>query len=333
MKPIYFPYTYVTDPFMRVCKNFFPKIGALQMSVNRVPEAMSKWAEQGKLDIQAPDEESSRIFDKILADAENWSQHQRGGLSSFLKAYGDKIPFFDSSSISQIRQDIRKTYHSENKETHLKIEMLRAGLFLQMAQDFDINNTWISQKLHLQESLERNLFKDLKGDEDDDRIFMEIKNTVEVDNRLDFMLMERLKAWLHIVSSRDTDEVDLFLTNHLSVINLIEEYLTESRTIMLAATFPPVDQDEVNRQKRQEELAHYFQQLQSSPVEKLKASGLLERYPRDAGDPECLQLYLLAGVKPENFAQAVMPGLPMAGKDPQTDKERLNTLIGCIQVT
>ena len=165
MKPLIFPNTYVTEPVINACRCFFSGISVIQSSMKHIPEPMEQWADRGFLDILEPDPKISRMFDKIFIETENWVRSHSGGVVSFLKGYQDAVPFFEPSSVSRIRQDIRAAGRAVSPDASQQDALLRARIFLQIAQDFDTHNQWLSHQMLQQEAMERNLYRELRGDE------------------------------------------------------------------------------------------------------------------------------------------------------------------------
>jgi len=159
MKPILFPITYVTEPTIKTCRNFFDGLSVFQASKKHVPETMRQGVEQGFLDLILPDPDLLKDFDAILAEIKNWARYHRGGVASFLKGYQGNVPFFGSSSISQIKQDIQTKEQGVSHDAPQEDALLRAGIFLQMAQEFDIHNLGLSHQMQQQDVMEKNLFR------------------------------------------------------------------------------------------------------------------------------------------------------------------------------
>ncbi|MBU4289417.1 MAG: hypothetical protein KKI12_14750, partial [Proteobacteria bacterium] len=98
MKPIYFPFTYISEPVLEALSAFFKQIVVYQPSSLNVPESMQKLADSGLLEIRIPVKGDENKIDNILKDYKSWANIHQGSEMAFFKMNPDKIPFFDDSS-------------------------------------------------------------------------------------------------------------------------------------------------------------------------------------------------------------------------------------------
>lgn len=326
MKPLFFPYTYVMEPTLKAYSCFFSGITVLQSSMEGMPEPMREWAVQGLLDIQLPDPEVSRIFDKVLAETENWVRNHRDGVASFLKGYQDDVPFFRPSSVSQIRQDIRMAGRAVPAHVQQQEMLLRARVFLQIAQNFDAQNQWLSHRLQQHEAMEKNLYRELRGHANfEERATMPGQPT-ENEDTFQYMILDRLKAWSRVMLSHGPAQGPL-VTTRASVLAWIQEHVLDTEMLIPAATIPLIPKDAESADKERQELADYCKKLTHTPLDRLKDSGLLDRYSVETTDALCLKLYLLPGMTPQILLSRC------AGRNLSGDRGaglEVNTLMGCI---
>ena len=326
MKPLFFPYTYVMESTINAYRCFFSGISVLQSSMKHIPEPMAQWTARGLLDIRLPDPEVSRIFDKALAETENWARNHRGGVASFLKAYQDEVPFFGPSSVSQIRQDIRAAERAVAPDTQQQETLLRARIFLQMAQEFDAHNQWLTHQLQQQEAMQRNLYRELRGDEPSAERAPLPPLPPENEDPLQYMILDRLKAWSQIMLSHGPIQGPL-LTNCASVPALIQEFVPDIETLILAATIPAIHRDAATAKNERRDLMDYCEKLAHTPMSLLNDSGLLDTYPSETTDILSMKLYLLPGIAPRSLFARFVGGKPSGDGNAAVEE---NTLIGYI---
>jgi len=327
MKPLFFPYTYVMEPTIDAFRCFFSGLTVLQSSVNHIPESMAQWVARDYLNVQMPDPDISRIFDKILAETENWARSHRGGAAAFLKGYQDRVPFFESSSVSQITQDIRVAGRPVSPDTQQQEALVQARIFLQMAQDFDAHNQWLSHQLRQQEAMERSLYRDLRGDEGFPDRGATPAQAWESEDPFQYMILDRLKAWSRVMLSHGRVQGPL-VTTAASVLTLIQEHVPDIEKLILVATIPAVQSDAAKAKDEPQDLMDYCKKLVHMPVPLLSDSGLLNTYPTETTDTLSMKLYLLPDIAPQSLLARFVDGKPTGDRDAAVE---VNTLIGCIE--
>ncbi len=329
LKPLFFPFTYMTEPTINACSYFFSGISVFQSSMKHVPEPMRQWAARGFLDIRMPDPEASQTFDKVLAETENWTRSHRGGVASFLKSYQDKVPFFGSSSISQIRQDIRTAGGAVSPDAPRQDAILQARIFLQIAQEFDAHHQWLAHQMLQQEAMEKNLYRELRGEEPSTDMATELGQPWENEDPFQYMILDRLKAWSRVMLSHGHVQGPL-VTTCASVPALIQEHVPDTEKLILAATIPAIHKDVATAKNERRDLIDYCEKLVHTPMPLLNDSGLLDTYPAETTDKLCMKLYLLPGIAPQlllaRFVEGKLPGERGAAVE-------ANTLMGYIDTT
>lgn len=327
MKPLFFPYTYVMEPTINAYRCFFSGLSVLQSSMKHIPEPMTKWAAQGFLDVQMPDPTISQRFDRILAETENWARSHRNGAAAFLKGYRDGVPFFESSSVSQITQDIRAAGRTVSPDAPQQEALLRARIFLQMAQEFDAHNQWLAHQLRQQEAMERNLYRELRGDEHSPDRATAPGQPWENEDSFQYMILDRLRAWSRVMLSHDHVQGPL-VTTGASVLTLIQEHVPEIEQLILAATIPAMHRDAPTAKNERQDLMDYCERLVHTPMPLLSDSGFLDTYPAETTDTLSMKLYLLPGIAPQSLFTRFIGGKLPSDKDAAVEA---NTLIGYIE--
>ena len=170
MKPIYFPFTYISEPVLEALSAFFKQIIVYQPSSLNIPESMQKQADSGLLEIRIPVNGDENKIDNILKDYKSWANIHQGSEMAFFKTKPDIIPFFGEFSTSQIKADIKKKKQKQQNEKK-QDSLLNARIFLHMAQEFDLQNLEINKALLLSEEKTLDLIDNLKGEDEDELSF------------------------------------------------------------------------------------------------------------------------------------------------------------------
>ncbi|HHE74245.1 MAG TPA: hypothetical protein ENL37_04070 [Desulfobacteraceae bacterium] len=325
MKPLFFPHTYVTEPTINACRYIFSGISVFQSSMKHIPKPIGTMGTPGFFGCTGPDPKVSRIFDKILAETENWARSHRGGVVSFLKGYQEGVPFFEPSSVSQIRQDIRTAGQTVSPDASQQDALLRARIFLQIAQDFDAHNQWLSHQMLQQEAMERSLYRELRGDERSMDRVTGPGQPWENEDTFQYMILDRLKAWSRVMLSHG--HVGPLVTTAASVLTLIQEHVPDTEKFILAATIPAIHKDAAIAKEERRDLIGYCEKLVYTPMPLLNDSGLLDTYPVEITDNFSMKLYLLPGIAPQSLFRRFVEG-ELPGDGDAADET--NTLIGYI---
>ncbi|MEJ2656227.1 MAG: hypothetical protein P8012_03410 [Desulfobacterales bacterium] len=243
MKPIYFPFTYIPESKGKALAACFGQTVVYQISATKVPDEMQKLVKEGILDIRIPLEINGRLLDKILKEYRIWINTHQGTETAFLKLMADKIPFFDKNASSQIRADIKKTIQqipTQEKPGSL----FNVGLFLHMAQEYDLQNERLSQDLVDMDTMEADFMKDLKGEDENNQDRTIIRRAFEEDDPGLYMTLERIEAWASFML-KDPQDSGLFITTSRAVLEHIIDSLPETKQIIRFESVPTdVDEDE-----------------------------------------------------------------------------------------
>jgi hypothetical protein len=236
MRPIYFPFTYLPQPIFERLNTLFPQILVCQPSGNRIPESLMVLRETKRVDILLPDESKDPALDRLLEEYRHWAQNHRGEPSDVFKLSPPKVPFFDDTSSSQIRMDVKKSIANEinlKKEGGKPDALLTALAFLTMAQEFDQQQYELLKEIDHLDLMEKNLFDTLKGDAIGaigDPCVEKIHRNVEM--VANHMPKERINAWiqlffhqLQMMTPENAPVKDslLFVTSSKSVMDCIIE--------------------------------------------------------------------------------------------------------------
>jgi hypothetical protein len=299
MKPVFFPFTFMTESVLETCNRFFKEIVVLQPTGDNIPKQMKVWQTEGLLDIQAPKSDEENIA-AVLRDYRTWAQYHQGGDISVYRYVKDTIPFFDDASISQIKKDIRTTETGKSKDSAsaAKDLLFQARLFLQMAQEFDEQNLDIARNLKDQEEMERGVFEGLRGGEAVLPMSEKTEPSSLPDDPFGYMLSDRLSAWARVILSYGMPG-DFFITNSReSIESAVDGYLkTEARVHMQKIPGFPGDADVMVG--LQEAFIGYLKKVsQISPFQE----NSVPQFSVENGDEGlAMELYVIPGISPPDF--------------------------------
>ena len=238
MKPVFFPFTYISRPVAETLSNLFGKIVVYQPSHQKLPESMEELSQNGMLDIRVPVIKDKNIVHAMLKECMAWinlHQGNKGMMKEFFKAHKDTIPFFNDSLTPQIKADIQKK--SQGNQQEIKPDpLLGAILFLHIAQEFDMQNREISQGFLDVEEMERNLFENLKAENELSHITTG-ENRFAADDPGDYMTADRIKAW-SLIMQYDHDISGLFITNSRTAFDYLVDKTPEAKIIYKFKSIP-----------------------------------------------------------------------------------------------
>lgn len=163
--PVYFPMTYLSVDVEAALAACFRQTAVCRSSNRELPETMQAAVFAGRLVVYTPVKaESTRLLE--LVDAYHaWAQENRGVDLSVFKGNESRIPFYEDTAISKIRQDIREM-GSESEKAQVSDPVFTARLFLEMAQDLDRQNDALERTLEGVREKENSMFANLLGDAD-----------------------------------------------------------------------------------------------------------------------------------------------------------------------
>src|SRR5512143_3966227 len=79
MKPVYFPYTYISPSMAHSLRAVFPSIAVYQPVAGRLPDEMRLLAEEGFLEVMTPPPGDEEDFDRLMRDYQQWGSLHQGG--------------------------------------------------------------------------------------------------------------------------------------------------------------------------------------------------------------------------------------------------------------
>lgn len=308
MLPVYFPYTSVSRRLMEASSGFFKKMAVYQISATSIPERMKAWQDEKRLDIRLPLRHREKEVTAILREFRTWADHYQGGDMSFFKTSQGDIPFFDDSSVAQIRKEIKAGGEARTTIGKTESPDLRPGVFLQMAQDLDEKNREIAGDLKSQEARAHELMMALKGDE---AVAMPdgLGSGITAGDQEAYMISERTAAWARIMLSDDLVPLLLVTSNTMVLDDLVERAIPGSQEIqpVLNVKTPKGDAGQVSQ--CQDALTAFIENLHVSAWDDENGWPSFNWDCNTAASGASLSLYVIPGVTPRTLLRSYLaPG-------------------------
>jgi hypothetical protein len=329
MKPIYFPFTFISKPIVEALSACFKQTAVYQISSQKVPENMQEWRKSGTLDIRIPVEGDEKKLDKILADYKAWINLHQGSEIAFLKTQADKIPIFDETSSSQIRDDIKKKIR-ENQSQEQPDDLFNARLFLQIAQEFDLQNIELKQDLLLFETKEQDLMKNLKGENEDLHLKIAGNRTLEADDPGHYMTKERIMSWTRLMQ-HDQQVSGLFVTSSRAMLEYLIDIAPEVEKLICFDAIPVFENRVEEMERWQVGLMESLEMLATNQLPS-STDGIFNAPAAEGCERKvALTLYIVPGETPHDFFVRCVEGDLFCAKDENQKTGIKNTLIGLFE--
>jgi hypothetical protein len=276
MKPIYFPFTFISEPVLKDISMFFPQTVIYQPSSEKIPAYLKISADEGLLEIHAPFGGDEKRFDSLVREYREWVEQHKGSETTFFKTRifdsidMETIPMYSENSTSQIKYNVKKGH----METPLKKpdEEFTARLFLLIAQEFDIQQDEFKRDLENFQVMENNLFSNIREDDEFSGTNIKNLNTAIVDDLGGYKTGQRLSAWLKIFEHDPVvpDEFGsgLFITSSHSVLEHIKELCPENELVLSTGPVSVDDQYPEKMEEFQKILKENLRRLSKNQFEK-----------------------------------------------------------------
>ena len=341
MKPIYFPFTYISKPVAEALYTCFGKTIFYQPSSKNIPEEIRKLSERDVLDIRIsgkPEKKDEEKLSAILKEYNAWaSLHQgnRGVQLDFFKALKNKIPFFNETSASQIKADLRNIT-AENPIQKEPDPVFNARIFLSIAQEFDMQSDKIDLEMASFETARKDLIKTLKGKDETLPLVPGYGDEFKAGNLSDceYMIPERVEAWALLMCCdlmHDRKEMfGLFVTTSRQAIDYLLEKAPENENIFSIDAIPMMENQVEETAKLQKGLMEHLEMVAES-------SRPLERgdFTAVTNDLKCetkvsLSLYIVPKTSPLEYFSRFIRFDSTCGEIEKGRAKFKNTLIGHI---
>ncbi|MCP3953672.1 MAG: hypothetical protein GY697_15855, partial [Desulfobacterales bacterium] len=219
--PVYFPMTYLSAAAESRLSACFPQTVVYRPSDRTLPEAMQSALDADRIKVQTPVAAESDRLAELMKAYYAWAEENKGVDLSVFKGRESRIPFFEDTSISHIRQNIRNMGNAGVKEA-AGDPVFRARLFLEMAQELDRQNSELERSLDDVRVKEDSMLADLLGDAGDPG---GIKTVFRADSVADpgaYMTGTRLQTWWQLARNEPVPG-NLLVTDSPAVIAYLVE--------------------------------------------------------------------------------------------------------------
>jgi hypothetical protein len=298
MNPVYFPFTYIPEPIVEALASCFGQTIVYQAMTQNIPEILKTEAEKGVLEIRTPVTTDEQKLTAIIRDYKNWGIVHQGAEKSFLKFQKEKVPFFDDTSEIKIRSDIKKYKAGKTEEKDIPDTLLNSRIFLQIAQEFDMQNQDVNHDLDELKTLEQQLIKHLHDDEPE-FLIPKSESLIHQDTGA-YMTSERLEHWADLIRQDSAELSGIFITHSPSVLDLITDKLPDLKLIHHWNSVPIYHQNDIP-ETWQNDFMDYLQTL--TKVDESDIRGDFHQLPEIRGyfKTVSLKLYLIYGKSPYGF--------------------------------
>ena len=331
MTPVYFPLTHFSDDIAKAATACFHQMTLYLPAAAPLHPSIKKLKDSGFLELKIPVQGDENKIEALMRDYRNWLVSHKGGEISFFKAMKNSTPFFDETSISNIRSAVKKNKDRSVASDETPDPVFLSRLFLRAAQDFDTTRQEIDKNLNSVEEMEEKLLNGLKGEADE--LDFHMPDVIVKDDPAEYMLKERLEAWSRLMLT-DSNISGIYITPSRSVLDFILENFPKAASL---ANYEDIPYGVNNSQSRlfQDELIQYLETvvkkswLDSSDNSPPRKDEIFSKHAiSDSEKVVSLSLYILPDIQPvecfSSFIRSDNSTINLKGSDIQ------NTVIGYI---
>ena len=314
MTPIFFPFTYMPEPTAAALSAVFRRVGLYRPSETPLPETVQRHADAGFLEIRTPvggDEDGLR---RAAADYRAWAERHSGSPLAFFKSQQGQIPFFEESSLSRIRSDIKRGA-GERTDDASADPVFGARLFLSVAQDFDREQWEVNRGFADLRDLEASLLKSIHGEQEAGGP----SATAPVEDLGRHMTDRRLWAWSCLWAGDPAADA-LLVTDSREIFDVCLEPLFDSPALERFDIDWPV---ETAARKRRDDLLQFLEDLSAGKTDPPAAPAL----PDETGNRMALHLFRANGMGPLDVMSGAAGGDILPHPDLQKEKYPSNTVV------
>jgi hypothetical protein len=331
MKPIYFPFTYVSRQTAQAVSTYFKTMVVYQASAKPLASEMQPLADCGFLDVRVPDASDQSRFDGVVKNFRSWGNlhfDKQGVKTAFSRLASEPVPFFNDSATSQIVADVKDELQPKptSEASSMRFD---ARVFIELAQQFDRQSYEINQDLGRYDEKIKDLFTDIKGVGE----YPNADNLPGSDNSgnnpTEYLILRRLEAWSYLFE-QDAADSGILLTGSRFLLEHILDNVPSAEKIQTYKCTPCPEMHD--------ETFHLWQDNLMTKLVSLVKTGRsasadmpLSEVSAENGDPHVsLNLYLLPELRPLDCLAACVSN-PFLRSDKQIPTSHIqNTVIGLI---
>lgn len=240
MKPIYFPFTFISENVFKKIRTFFPQTVLFQPTSDQTAEHIEKAANEEFLDIRTPITGDEKKLERVLGEYRVWIEQHKGSESAFFEAglfqgdLSESIPMYSDFSTSQIKSDIKRGGHP--RQPQKPDPLFAARTFLLLAQNFDMQNEQLKEDMQNLQRMENNLFSNMRGEDEYAESYPKAPDAVIWEDPGLHKTVQRLAAWLKIFEHEpvapDKNGSGLFITSSREVLDHIMEICPDYQLVL-----------------------------------------------------------------------------------------------------
>ena len=247
MKPLYFPFTYVSpDMADRISQHIGPFV-VYQPVAGHDPSLEKTFGPGGDIEVRAPVQGDEAQLIEAARRYKSWGMARQGNLEAFKASSGQS--FYNETFVAEIRSEIK----GENAGPYEPDPLFSARLFLSLAQEFDAQLADLDADLAASDQRRKRLFADLKGDADTRLPLSEKHVTQDVGA---YQTESRILSWLRL-AAEDRAAAPVLITTSRAVFDHVIEFIPQS---IVLQTFDPVPAEA----SFQSDLCRYWAELAES---------------------------------------------------------------------
>jgi len=337
VKPVYFPFTYISKPVVDAFSRCFRQTVIYQPTSDSIPENIQRWEKNGLLELRIPLRGDEEKLAAILKDYKDWARlhHDARGLkNAFIRTRRETIPFFNETSASRIKELIKRGI--QQRPSPAKADpIFNARLFLAIAQEFDLENERLRRDFSSIAAMENSLLKNIRGQEGHAHPITEKigDGPTKTDDSGAYMMAERFQAWFQLMyfdRERGGDRSNLFVTSSRSALDHLLDSTGGAEKIFTIASLSADQKSNGGLEVWQKKLTDRLQRLTEISWP-LPDAIRMDPPPDKAREPSAsLTVYIVPGETPVAlFSRCVGREFPVVG-DAHTGSRSVNTLIGCL---
>lgn len=328
MEPIYFPFTAISESALARFV-FWDAAPVIYGPTNTdISSDLATLIDAGRINRRVPVTADQDKLQGMLKAYHDWAgQHAGapGGLTAFKTAQGDGAPFFDDTYITSIRSAINKAPQNRPADAHHGEHLFQARLFLLMAQRFDAQNEGLHKDLDTLIQMERLLYKELKGFNEQADI-----HGLPVEDRGVNMTAARIKAWSRLFLADSRKKSAIFVTDSPAVFEYLLEFIPTLKpafSLKNSGRFAGDGPEAVSQRKKLEQL---LSQLVCK-ADMSASDGLdLEIISDDIDSKNRLTIAVAPGMSPTVFFETCLEGNSTGHTGPISGAGSQATLIGLV---
>lgn len=234
MTPAYMPFTCIPESTARLLTALVGPVVIYQPSPRRISKALLSLASQGLAEVRTPLTRDDSRLNTALTEFMEWARLNPATATAgagFFSVRQGEIPYFDETTINQIRFDIkqhrptdRQSTSQADQQSGRQINETEAGfsarLFLALAQENDMATERLDHDLKQFKALEKDFLDTLKDADDAGFERQALGGAIWRDDPGAKLTGQRIRAWATLAAA-DAKPPELLITTSPSVVDTL----------------------------------------------------------------------------------------------------------------